>query len=141
MSGLEQVDGGVRIYPDLPLLVIILVPGSTTRLPGRPNFLCTLLLAVTNSFLPDVIVLLSLHLLSLILGCFYPINIGRRVLLGYECRTPSLVVVRPLPPPCRLASLAHVGIVDFCVYTYFTDRLRADDIWRIVVGFLQVSFF
>jgi len=70
---------------------------------------------------------------------FYPINSGRRALVGYECRTPSLIVVLP-PSHLLLASLAHVGIVDFCVYTYFTDRRRADDIWPIVVGFYRSLF-
>ena len=73
---------------------------------------------------------------------FYRINIDRRVLFGYECRTLLSLVVVLLPSvlPSAPLSLAHVGIVDFCVHRYFTDRLQTGEIWRIVVGYYRSDF-
>lgn len=103
-------------------------------LAGATTLPCTIIpFAVTESMLvsPRCYRSVILHL-----EFFYPINIDRRVLSGYECRTLSLLFLSL--PSCRLPpSLAHVGSVDSCVCTYFTDRLQAGDIWRIVVGFYR----
>lgn len=111
-------------------------------LAGTATLPCTIIpFAVTESMLvsPRCYRSVILHLLSVILEFFYPINIDRRVLSGYECRTLSLLFLSL--PSCRWPpSLAHVGSVDSCVYTYFTDRLQAGDIWRIVVGFYRSRF-
>lgn len=55
--------------------------------------------------------------------------------------SPSLIVVLlPSVLPLAPLSLAHVGIVDFCVHRYFTDRLQAGDVWRTVVGYYRSDF-
>jgi len=106
-------------------------------LAGTATLPCTIIpFAVTESMLvsPRCYRSVILHL-----EFFYPINIDRRVLSGYECRTLSLLFLSL--PSCRFPpSLAHIGSVDSCVCTYFTDRLQAGDIWRIVVGFYRSRF-
>lgn len=118
---------------------MILVSGSSARLLGRLRFPCPALFfsAVTNKYARS----------SRMLSFCCPQSPRSRVFIllissdAYSSDTdvapssPLLVV----PPPSSLARLAHVGIVDICVYPYLTDRLQAGDIWRIVVGLLLVS--